>query len=104
MNFKDQLFEETSNLLSLDLKDTHLEAFWKYFELLNEWNQKINLTAIRLEEDIRRKHFLDSLYCFKAIKLEPNLKIIDVGTGAGFPGLPLKIFDPTINLVLPTCP
>lgn len=98
ITFKKLLFEETLDLLNVELNDIHLDTCWKYFSLLDEWNQKVNLTGIKLEEDVRRKHFLDSLYCFKVIEVKADLKIIDVGSGAGFPGLPLKIFDPTINL------
>jgi 16S rRNA (guanine527-N7)-methyltransferase len=68
-------------------------------ELL-EWNQRFNLTAIRDEEGIRTKHFLDSFSCVLAWKETPPQNLIDVGTGAGFPGLPLKILYPSMRLTL----
>ncbi len=73
------------------------KAFEK--ELL-EWNQKFNLTAIRDVESIRTKHFLDSLSCVLAWKGTPPTHLIDVGTGAGFPGIPLKIIYPSMKLTL----
>ena len=68
-------------------------------ELL-EWNSKFNLTAIRDSESIRTKHFLDSLSCALAWKTNPPNQLIDVGTGAGFPGIPLKIIYPNLKLTL----
>lgn len=67
---------------------------------LVEWNDRFNLTAIRDAEGIRTKHFLDSLSCALAWKQGPPRRLIDVGTGAGFPGLPLKILYPSIRLTL----
>ena len=67
----------------------NIEKFYKFMELLLEWNEKINLTAITKPEEILEKHFLDSLTIQKYIK--ENDKVIDVGTGAGFPGIPLAI-------------
>lgn len=74
------------------------EKFAVYMELLREWNEKINLTAITDEEGILVKHFFDS--CSISEFVDNNSKIIDVGTGAGFPGLPLKIVNDTLNLTL----
>lgn len=71
-----------------------------YEKELLEWNQKFNLTAIRDTESIRTKHFLDSFSCVLAWKALPPDLIIDVGTGAGFPGLPLKILYPSLKLTL----
>ena len=65
-----------------------------------EWNQKFNLTAIRDVESIRTKHFLDSFSCVLAWKANPPLRLVDVGTGAGFPGIPLKIIYPAMQLTL----
>jgi 16S rRNA (guanine527-N7)-methyltransferase len=70
------------------------------FQLFKEWNQKINLTAIIEDEDIVLKHFIDSLTCLKAIQLRDGMQIADIGTGAGFPGIPLKIYCPGIKLTL----
>jgi len=67
---------------------------------LMEWNQKFNLTAIRDVESIRTKHFLDSYSCVMAWKANPPHRLVDIGTGAGFPGIPLKIIYPTMQVTL----
>ena len=84
----------------LELDQTAIDRLNLYGNLLLEWNQKINLTAITEPEGVLYKHFYDSLLFFKAVKVERNAKIIDVGTGAGFPGMVLKIARPDINLTL----
>lgn len=76
-----------------------VEDFYKYYELLIEWNEKINLTAITDEDDVAVKHFLDSLNA-SAGMIKEGMHIIDVGTGAGFPGLPVKIANRDIKLTL----
>lgn len=75
-------------------------ALINYEKELVEWNQKFNLTAIRDVESIRTKHFLDSYSCVLAWKGIPPLRIVDIGTGAGFPGIPLKIVYPTMHVTL----
>ena len=87
-------------LLGFQLTLTQLEAFSIYEEELIAWNERINLTAIRDPEKIRLKHFLDSLSCLLVLRNTPLHKVIDVGTGAGFPGIPLKIVCPSIQLTL----
>ena len=82
----------------MDIDNVSAEKFAVYMELLREWNEKINLTAIRDEEGILVKNFFDS--CSISEFVDNNSKIIDIGTGAGFPGLPLKIVNDTLNLTL----
>ena len=82
----------------MDIDNVSAEKFAVYMELLREWNEKINLTAITDEEGILVKHFFDS--CSISEFVDNNSKIIDVGTGAGFPGLPLKIVNDTLNITL----
>ena len=90
--------KELSKKINIDLSDEMVEQFFLYKKLLLEWNEKINLTAITEETDILIKHFIDSLTIEKYIS--SGAKIIDVGTGAGFPGIPLKIVRPDIEVVL----
>ncbi len=85
--------------IGFSLSKEQQEALFIYEKLLQEWNQKFNLTAITDPDAIRLKHFYDSLTCLKVIKDE-NASIIDIGCGAGFPGIPLKIALPKIKLVL----
>jgi len=84
----------------INLTDQQLLAFARYERELLEWNSRFNLTAIREAEGIRSKHFLDSLSCLIAMEGRTFSRLIDVGTGAGFPGIPLKIVLPHIQLTL----
>ena len=87
-----------SNGIAYD--ETVLQRLEKYADMLVEWNEKINLTAITDPEGIVIKHFLDSALLLKHVEITENAKVIDVGTGAGFPGVVLKIFRPDIDLTL----
>ena len=95
-------FEEILNghlkEINIELNKEQVEQFYKYMQLLIEWNEKINLTAITEPKEIILKHFVDSLTIEKHIEKGANL--VDVGTGAGFPGIPIKIYRKDVNIVL----
>jgi len=95
-----EFFKDNLNELELKLKDTQIELFISYYKILIEWNKVMNLTGITKFEDVIMKHFIDSLSIVKVLDLESIESIIDIGTGAGFPGIPLKIVYPDINIVL----
>lgn len=84
----------------IKLSNMQLAQFDKYFQMLIEWNEKINLTAITDPQEVAVKHMIDSLSAWRADIFKPGAFVIDVGTGAGFPGIPLKIFQPDIKLTL----
>lgn len=84
----------------ITLTENQYEQFQKYFELLAEWNEKMNLTAITDESGVALKHFTDSLSLLNFVDIPQNSTLADVGTGAGFPGVVLKIARPDIRLTL----
>ena len=88
--------------LGLELTPQQLEQFQVYYQELIDWNRRLNLTAITDYEEVQVKHFLDSLTVVPALRQPPSkdMRLIDVGTGAGIPGIPLKILLPDIQLVL----
>lgn len=90
--------QESAKEINIDLSVEQLWKFNRYMELLIEWNEKINLTAITDPEEIILKHFIDSLTIYKYVKKDS--KIVDVGTGAGFPGIPLSIVDSSFKITL----
>ena len=92
--------DEVFNLLGIRLSDEQRAAFDLYARELVEWNRRFNLTSITDPEQIRIKHFLDSLSCWLALRETPPGSTVDVGAGAGFPGIPLKILKPDIHLTL----
>jgi 16S rRNA (guanine527-N7)-methyltransferase len=95
-----ELAQQAEGLLKLRLTAAQLAALETYEAELITWNQKVNLTAIDQPEKIRVKHFLDSLTCVLVIRDTPMARVIDVGSGAGFPGLPLKIVYPSMRLTV----
>jgi len=96
----DKLVHDAQALFNVHITGRQVMALITYEKELIEWNQKFNLTAIRDSESIRTKHFLDSFSCILAWKAAPPDHLIDVGTGAGFPGIPLKILYPNLRLTL----
>jgi len=86
--------------LGIDLDEDKINKLDRFYHLLIEWNNKINLTTIVKEEDVYLKHFYDSLTLFKEVDLTKDLYLCDVGTGAGFPGIVLKIVFPQLKMTL----
>ena len=95
-----ELAQAAQSLFNVHLTGRQAISLANYERALLEWNQKFNLTAIRDAESIRTKHFLDSFSCVMAWKANPPQRLVDVGTGAGFPGIPLKIIYPGMKLTL----
>lgn len=94
------ILKQGGSELGLDIDDKMVEKFNSYKNLLIHWNKKINLTGITEENEIMIKHFLDSLTCITTGVISCDSKIIDVGTGAGFPGIPLNIYYDNLNITL----
>ncbi len=95
--FKDELIIQAKKI-DVILDEEQIQKFYKYMELLLEWNKKINLTAIVEPRDVILKHFVDSLTICK--ELQKNKTLADIGTGAGFPGIPVKILRPDLDITL----
>lgn len=104
-------FEKDLKSLNISLTDKQIEQFMRYYELLVEWNSFMNLTGITEFDEVMKKHFIDSVSLVKAINMDDcklkidetnisKISLIDVGTGAGFPGLPLKIAFPNLKVTL----
>ena len=91
-----EIFVDYLKEINIVLNEEQIKQFYKYMNLLIEWNEKINLTAITKPEEIILKHFVDSLTIAKYIKNEETL--VDMGTGAGFPGIPLKIYKKDLKV------
>jgi 16S rRNA (guanine527-N7)-methyltransferase len=100
ISFMEKLILEAKQYFDVALSETQVAMLATYERELLEWNERFNLTAIRNVEGIRAKHFLDSFSCTLAWKSAPPLSLIDVGTGAGFPGIVLKILYPEMRLTL----
>lgn len=97
--FKD-ILQEYAEKSNIELTDIEVQKFQRYYELLIEWNQKMNLTALVEPEDVALKHFCDSILLLKYVDIPHGSSVIDVGTGAGFPSIPIKIVRPDIKLCL----
>jgi 16S rRNA (guanine(527)-N(7))-methyltransferase RsmG len=95
-----EFLHKCAKCFDIELSPKMLEQFDDYASILVEWNEKMNLTGIVEPDEIVIKHFVDSLCLLKAYNLPQNAKLIDVGTGAGFPAIPLKIARPDIDIVL----
>lgn len=92
--------KEEISKIGINLNDEQVDKFMTYYNMLIEKNKVMNLTAITEFEEVLKKHFVDSLCMVKAYDLSKSITLLDLGTGAGFPGIPLKIAFPNINIVL----
>ena len=99
-NYETTQFEKDLAFLDIHLSKEQIEQYLIYYEMLVEWNQVMNLTAITEYDDVMKKHFIDSISLCKAFDVTQEVSLIDVGTGAGFPGLALKIAYPELKITL----
>lgn len=94
------ILDSACNDVGIGFNENKYNAFMEYKSMIQEWNKKVNLTAITEDEDIIKKHFIDCIKIYKFNKFKELNKIIDVGTGAGFPGIPIKILEEEKEVVL----
>lgn len=97
---REDILVKAAKELDIELSELQVSQFIKYYEILVEWNSFMNLTGITEYDEVVVKHFIDSLLIVKAFDLSGKKSLIDVGTGAGFPGIPLKIIYPDMEVVL----
>lgn len=95
-----EIMKRASDDVGIEFNEEKYNKFIKYMKLVIEWNQKINLTAITEEEEFIKKHFIDCIKVFKSCEIKEAKSIIDVGTGAGFPGIPIAIMDESKKICL----
>lgn len=100
MNYNTTKFINDLKEIGIELSDEQLEQFLTYYEMIIEKNKVMNLTAITDFDEVLEKHFEDSLSLIQAVDLEKSQTVIDLGTGAGFPGIPLKIAFPNLQITL----
>lgn len=98
--YSTDILEKETKQLGITLSEKQIQQFIRYYELLVEWNSFMNLTAITEYEEVMEKHFVDSLAAVKVCDFHQVKSLIDIGTGAGFPGIPLKIAFPHLEVVL----
>ena len=96
----EKLLYESCEKMGIVLNDIQIQQFMLYQKLLLQWNNNINLTAITEEREVILKHFVDCVSVIPHITIPEQASVIDVGTGAGFPGIPIKIVCPSISLTL----
>lgn len=94
------LLKACSEEIGISLEANHIRQFMIYVEQLRVWNRSVNLTGITLDEEVIIKHFVDSLVGLKAIDIRPGARLLDVGSGPGFPGIPLRIVRPDLNVTM----
>ena len=99
-NYDTTQFKKDLDSLGITLSENQIQQFITYYEMLVEWNEVMNLTAITEYDEVMKKHFIDSISLIKAYDVSKNVSVIDVGTGAGFPGLALKIAYPNMKVTL----
>ncbi|MFA9463447.1 MAG: 16S rRNA (guanine(527)-N(7))-methyltransferase RsmG [Velocimicrobium sp.] len=99
MNKREKIKQEIQKL-EIEISDNQCDQLLQYYELLIEWNEFMNLTTITDFDDVLTKHFIDSLELVKVIDLNQEYSLLDLGTGAGFPGIPLKIVFPNLKVTL----
>ncbi|MBP3729796.1 MAG: 16S rRNA (guanine(527)-N(7))-methyltransferase RsmG [Lachnospiraceae bacterium] len=100
MTSREEILTQIFDRAHISLREAQIGAFLRYGELLEAWNAKMNLTAITDFQEVALKHFLDSVYPFVLKGTAGDLSLVDVGSGAGFPGIPLKILFPEMNITL----